>query len=263
MKSLGGKMKIRQIVNLVVFLAMVVVNGLANGLPLNGITTKEISDSFPLLFTPAGYVFSIWGVIYLLLLGFVIYQALPSQRDNPRLERTGYWFAASSILNSAWIFLWHYGLIPLTLLVMLGLLGSLIVIYLRLRIGQEKVTGWEKYLVNLPFSVYLGWISVATIANFSVFLYDLGWNGGGIAPEVWTMAVVAVAAVLGAIMIRTRREVAYPLVLVWAFVGISVKQADALPVVAAALIGAASLLVWLAISRWSRQPSERNQIDYA
>ena len=130
-------MKTRQILNLIALLGTVIVNGLANALPFNGITTGEISDSFPVLFTPAGYVFSIWGVIYLLLFGFAVYQALPSQRDNPRLERIGYWFVLSSLFNAVWIFLWHYGYFLLTLLAMLGLLVSLIVIYQRLQIARK------------------------------------------------------------------------------------------------------------------------------
>ena len=149
-------MKIRQVLNVITFLGVVIVTGLANALPLNGISTGEISDSFPVLFTPAGYVFSIWGLIYLLLLGFVIYQALPSQRDNPRLALVGYWFVLSNLLNAAWIFLWHYGYFQLTLFVMLGLLVSLIVIYHRLQIGLTKVRFPQNLFVNLPFSVYLG-----------------------------------------------------------------------------------------------------------
>ncbi len=240
-------MNARQILNLLTLIGMIVVNGLANVLPINNITTGEISDSFPVLFTPAGYVFSIWGLIYLLLIAFGIYQALPAQRHNPRLERVGYWFIAANLLNSAWIFLWHYGLFPLTLLVMLGLLASLIVIYLRLDIGRSQVTRREQILVDLPFSVYLGWISVATVANFSITLYDLGWNGGGIAPEIWTVLVLLVALSLGAAMIWQRRDIAYALVLIWAFIGINIKQA-ATPLVAwTALVAAIVLLVIMVV----------------
>ena len=245
-------MKTRQILIWVALIATLVVNGLANSLPLNGRTTGEISDSFPVLFTPAGYVFSIWGLIYLLLIGFAIFQTLPSQRDNPRLQRIGNWFVASAFFNSAWIFLWHYELFPLTLLAMLALLGSLLVIYLRLDIGSSRVTPVESVLVNLPFSIYLGWISVATIANFSVVLYDLGWNGWGIRPEIWTVILLFVATALGAAMIRLRHEVAYPLVLVWAFLGIAVRQADTPPVAAASILASGILLVLL-MSRFLRR----------
>lgn len=238
-------MKPRQILNLVALFATLIVNWLANALPLNNRTTGEISDQFPVLFTPAGYVFSIWGLIYLLLLGFAVYQALPSQRDNPRLERTAYWFVLSNIFNSVWIFLWHYEQFLLTLAAMLGLLVSLIVIYQRLEIGLKQVDRLEKYLVNLPFSIYLGWISVATIANFSTTLYDLGWNGFGIAPEIWTVIMLLVATGLGFIMLLRRRDFAYALVLAWAFIGITARQNDTPLVAVTAAVTALILLIAL------------------
>ena len=246
-------MNTRQLLNVITLLGVVIINGLANALPFNGITTGEISDSFPVLFTPAGYVFSIWGLIYLLLLGFAIYQALPSQRNNPRLERIGYWFVISNLFNAAWIFLWHYGYFPLTLLAMLGLLGSLIVIYQRLQIGLTRVRFPQNLFENLPFSVYLGWISVATVANFSIALYDLGWNGFGIAPQVWTVIVLAVAAGIGAAMLLLRRDFAFAFVLIWAFAGITVKQIETPVVAIAASIAAIILLIVLLFQFIRRQ----------
>jgi hypothetical protein len=135
---------------------------------------------FPVYFVPAGYVFSIWGVIYLLLIAFVVYQALPSQRENPLLRRIGYWFALTCAANSLWIFAWHWLIFPLTLVLMLILLCALINIYLITRRERENISRAETWLVQLPFSIYLGWISVATIANMTDFLYDAGWNGAGI-----------------------------------------------------------------------------------
>jgi translocator protein len=248
-------MKLSQFLVIFTYLGMVLVNSLANILPINGITTGEISDSFPVLFTPAGYVFSIWGLIYLLLLGFTIYQSLPAQRDNPRLERIRGWFIASNILNGAWIFLWHYGLFPLTMLVMLGLLASLIVIYQSMEIGRRKSTTRERVFELLPFSVYLGWISVATIANFSITLYDLGWNGGGISPGFWTVIVLLVATGLGSAMIWLRRDVAYALVLVWAFTGILVKQSDYPLVAATAGVTALVLVALLFVNIFRAKPA--------
>jgi hypothetical protein len=241
-------MNIRQIFAILTYVGMVFVNTLANVLPINGVTTGEISDSFPVLFTPAGYVFSIWGVIYILLLGFTVYQALPAQRDNPRLERVRGWYILSNILNGAWIFFWHYGLFPITVLVMLGLLVSLIVIYLRLETGKRKATRQERIFESLPFSVYLGWISVATIANFSVAFYDLGWNGGGISPVAWTVLVLLVAAGLGTAMILLRRDFAYALVLIWAFAGIVVNQAEIRLVAFSAGLTALILAILLAVN---------------
>jgi translocator protein len=239
-------MSLKRILNFVSVLVTLAVNGLATALPLNGQNTGDISDRFPVLFTPAGYVFSIWGVIYLGLLAFGIYQLLPSQKDNPRLEKLGYWFILSNVFNSAWIFAWHYNLFPLSLVIMLGLLFSLVVIYLRLQIGISPVSTREMWLVNIPFGVYLGWISVATIANFSVVLYNAGWDGSGFA-AAWTVLVLAVGTALGIAMIFLRNEVAFPAVLVWAFAGIWQKQATANTFVAmaaalAALIVLAALL---------------------
>lgn len=243
-------MKAIRLLNVLALVITLVINGLANALPLNGRMTGEISDSFPVLFTPAGYVFAIWGLIYLLLSAFAVYQALPAQRDNPRLGRIGGWFIAASLFNSAWIFLWHYELFPLTMVAMLGLLVSLLVIYLRLEIGRSPASRAERLLVDLPFSVYLGWISVATIANAAVTLYDLGWNGGALGPLPWTVLVILVAAGLGAAMIFLRREVAYPLVLVWAFVGIAVRQSGTPAVAITAALAAAAMLGLLLARRW-------------
>ena len=238
-------MSLKRILNFVSVLVTITVNGLANALPLNGQNTGEISNRFPVLFTPAGYVFSIWGVIYLGLLAFGIYQLLPSQKNNLRLEKLGYWFVLSNVFNSAWIFAWHFNLFPLSLVIMLGLLVSLVVIYLRLQIGISPVSTREMWLVNIPFSIYLGWISVATIANFSVVLYNAGWDGSGFA-AAWTILVLAVGVALGIAMIFLRNEVAFPAVLVWAFAGIWQKQSSANTTVAMAA-AIAALIVLAAI----------------
>jgi translocator protein len=216
----------RQIVNVITLVIMIVVNALANILPINGLTTAEISDSFPVFFVPAGYVFSIWGLIYVVLIAFVIYQALPAQRENPRMRRIGYLFALSSIANTAWIFLWHYQQFPLTLVAMITLLLSLIAIYLRLDVGRLEVSGGQKWLVNVPFSIYLGWITVATIANVTMVLYNAQWNGFGIAPESWAVIMLIIGTVVASLVIITRCDVAYTAVIVWAFIGIVVKQSD-------------------------------------
>ncbi len=215
---------IRQVVNVVAMVATIVMNGLAVGLPLNGQTTGEISDQFQVYFVPAGYVFSIWSVIYLGLILFAIYQALPSQRENPRLMRVGYLFALSSLANILWLVLFHYEQFVLTLVVMLILLGSLIAIYLRLEIGRSGVTTGEKWFVQVPFSIYLGWVSVATIANFTQTLDYLNWSGWGLSDELWAVIMLWIATFIGMAMYVTRRDVAYVLVLIWAFIGIMVKH---------------------------------------
>lgn len=215
----------RQISVVVSVLVTLVVNILANALPLNGQNTGEISDRFNVYFVPAGYVFSIWGLIYIGLIAYTIFQALPAQRDNPRLRATGWWIALGGIANSAWIFLWHYNQFPLTLVAMLVLLATLIVTYLRLGIGRTKVTSGEKWAVHLPFSIYLGWITVATVANVTSLLDYLKWDGFGLAPELWMGIVLAAVLVIAVMMNFTRRDVAYAAVILWALAGISVKHA--------------------------------------
>jgi len=223
------KSVIRPILNLLGVVAVLIVNGLANALPLNNLSTGEISDRFDVFFVPAGYVFSIWGVIYIALIAFGIYQVLPSQRQNPRLAKIGYWFLLSCLANIAWLFCWHYELFALSLVMMLILLASLIIIYLRLDIGIKKVSTKEKWLVNIPFSLYLGWITVATIANVTSVLDYYGWNEWGLSEQMWTLIMLFAVALIGALMSLTRGDVVYCLVLIWAVVGIAVKHSFVRP----------------------------------
>lgn len=239
-------------VNLATVIVALVVNGLANALPLNGQSTGALSDKFKVFFVPAGYVFAIWGVIYIALIAFTIYQLLPGQRDNPRLARIGWLFAFSNLANAAWLFTWHYELLPLSVVVMLSLLLSLIAIYVRLDIGRARVTTIEKWCVDIPFSIYLGWISVATIANITDLLYAWKWDGFGIAPELWAAVMLVVASALALVMTWTRRDLAYLLVIIWSFVGIAIKQ-SAVPIVAnTAWTMTAFVVLLISLSVWSR-----------
>lgn len=225
------KDQLRQMAVIVTIITTLVVNVLANALPLNGLNTGQISDRFNVYFVPAGYVFSIWGLIYLGLIAFAIFQALPSQRENPRLRATGWWISLGGLANSVWIFFWHYEQFPLTLIVMLVLLGTLIVTYLRLGVGRTTVSAAETWFARLPFSIYLGWITVATVANVTSLLDYLKWNGFGIAPEIWMGIVLAAVLGIAALMNFTRRDIAYTAVILWALAGISVKH-SAVPSVA-------------------------------
>jgi hypothetical protein len=216
---------LRQITVILTILATLIVNILANALPLNGLNTGQISDRFKVYFVPAGYVFAIWGVIYLGLIAYAIFQALPSQRSNPRMRSTGWWVALSGVANSVWIFLWHYQQFPLTLVAMLLLLATLIITYQRLGIGITTVSSGEKWAVRLLFSIYLGWITVATVANVTSLLDYLKWDGFGLAPEIWMSIVLAAVLLIAVLMNFTRRDVAYTLVILWALAGISVKHA--------------------------------------
>ncbi|UCG26144.1 MAG: tryptophan-rich sensory protein, partial [Chloroflexota bacterium] len=204
---------VRQILVVVSVAATIIVNGLASALPINGQTTGEISDSFDVFFVPAGYVFSIWGLIYLGLIAYGVYQVLPAQAHNSDLRAIGYIFALSSLANIGWILLWHYEVFPATVLVMLALLVCLIAIYLRLDIGRKQVSNGMRWLVHLPFSIYLGWITVATIANVTALLSYWDWSGWGVSPEAWTVIMLAIATAVGGLVSFTRGDIAYALVL--------------------------------------------------
>ncbi len=238
---------LRQFAVIVVTLATIAVNGLATGLPLNGQSTGEISDRFPSLFTPAGYVFSIWGVIYLGLLAYMVYQALPAQRTNPRLRTIGWLYVISGVANSVWIFLWHYNQFALSLVVMLVLLASLMLIYQRLSPWRRTASRAERWTVHIPFSIYLGWITVATVANAATVLLDFGWDGGFWPPLAWAMLMISIATLIGLFFAMIKQDVAYVAVLVWAFLGIAVKQSATPPVLYAAVIGAIVLAVAAAV----------------
>jgi hypothetical protein len=215
----------RQISVIITIVATLVVNGLANALPINGQNTGEISDRFHVYFVPAGYVFSIWGLIYVGLIAYAIYQALPAQRMNPRLRSTGWWISLGGLANIAWIFLWHYNHFTMTLVAMLILLGTLIITYLNLGIGRSKTSATETWMARVPFSIYLGWITVATVANITDVLDFIKWNRFGIEPEIWMSIVLLAVLVISALMNFIRRDIAYTLVILWALAGISIKQA--------------------------------------
>lgn len=246
---------LRQSSVIVTVLATIIVNTLANALPINGLNTGEISDRFEVYFVPAGYVFSIWGLIYLGLIAFTIFQALPSQRQNPRLRATGWWVTLGGLANIAWIFLWHYEIFPLTIVAMVILLITLIITYLRLGIGRTQVPPAEQWAVRLPFSIYLGWITVATVANATALLDYLQWDGFGIAPEIWMTIILAVVLVLVTLMNFIRRDVAYALVILWALAGIGLKHAAVPAVALPTWITFGLVVVSLLVARVTRRPA--------
>lgn len=221
-----NKQLVARIVIVLAVISTIVVNGLANALPLNNLTTGEISDRFDVYFVPAGYVFSIWGLIYLGLIAFAIFQALPAQADNLKLQRVRLPFLISCLANIGWLFLWHYERFSGTIVAMAVLLFSLATIYIRLGIGRSTASRAEKWMVRVPFSIYLGWVSVATIANATSLLNYLGWGGWGLDPQVWAVIMIAVTVILGSIIAVDRHDGAFVLVLSWALVGIAVEQID-------------------------------------
>ena len=228
---------VHYIITILATIQMVAVNALANILPINGQQTGEISDRFEIYFVPAGYVFSIWGLIYLGLLAYTIYQALTAQIENSTLKKISLYYWISSVANSVWIVLWHYEVFSITIIAMLVILLALIIVYTTLKSDPQFSSGLKMWLVTIPFSIYLGWISVATIANASQLLYYLGWDGWGISGQTWAVLMILVASALGIGMALRFNAAAYNLVLVWAFIGIAVKQAGSPVVSTTAYIG--------------------------
>lgn len=223
-KKLETPVKIAVVVT---YLIMIVVNALANILPINGIDTGTVSDSYPNLFAPTGLMFSIWGVIYLLLAGYTLYQFGLVQGDKSKtkpelLRKVGIIFSVTSVANAAWIFSWHYRMIGLSVLLMLVLLLSLI--YINETIKKETLDQKEKLFIRLPFSIYFGWITVATIANITVLLVYIGWNGFGIPESVWTILIIVIGLAIGAVTMIRNHDIAYGLVIIWAYTGILIKH---------------------------------------
>lgn len=219
------KNKIKILV-VITFILMIVMNVLANALPINGMDTGVISDSYPNLFAPAGITFSIWGIIYLLLGLFTFYQLGTTNKTKNQntklLNKVGIIFSISSVINTFWIFAWHYQIIPLSMLLMIALLICLIKIVDTIK--AEHLNSREKFFIKLPFSIYFGWITVATIANATILLVSLNWNKFGIPEEIWTVIIIIIGALIGILTILKNKDYFYGLVIIWAYLGIIIRH---------------------------------------
>jgi len=246
------------VLNMIGYILIIVVNGLANALPLNGITTGDISDLYPNYFTPAGFTFGIWGVIYLFLGLFILRQTAHYFRyGSPpiEVEKIGYLFLFSCLMNIAWIISWHYLYITLSFVIMLLLLASLIIIYLRLRGGQLAGRRAASYLdfwtMHTPFRLYLGWITAATLVNLTVLIIHRGFDAMTTSGVIWAAAMVFIAMILGLLVLIVKRDLIYASVLLWTFFGIVYKRINApelgLPVVIMA--GVAIIMVLYGVIR--------------
>ncbi len=240
--------KILPYLNFIVLLATLGVNYAANALPLNNQTTGEISDRFKVLFKPAGYAFSIWGLIYLGLLLFGIYQLLPQQRKSDLIDKLGLFFILSCFANMSWILDWHYELFTFSVIVILILLFSLIKIYLNLGIGVAEVSVKEKWLIHQPFSLYLGWISVATMANITIYMDWLNLNGFGFSPVLWFVLMSLIGLALSFYIALTRKDYIFNLVILWAYIAIAVQNAGVAVVSTISLITSGVALLPVIIS---------------
>ncbi len=249
--------------NISTYIITLIVNSLANTTIFGGRTTADVSFANPTLITPATYTFAIWGVIYVLLGIFIVYQALPSQKDKPFHEQISFLFILTSIFNVGWILLWQYNFLVLSVVLILAFTASLIAIYLRLNIGRSKVSLTEKLAVHVPFSVYLGWLTIATIADVSVTLLNLGWNGFGVSAQTWAIVVLVLALIVTLAVIVTRRDIAYSLVIVWALVGIAVGQSSYALTMLVVEVAVAVIIVALVLTvgfhqLWSRRGVAKN-----
>jgi hypothetical protein len=210
----------RLLLNIAAFILVIVINYLANALPLNGLTTGDIANRITVLFQPAGYVFSIWSLIYLLL-GIWIFRQIPKPRRNlPIYVNISSLFVLSCFLNSTWVVLWHYGFFATSAVIMVSLLLTLIALYKKMRASSPGILDFA------AFSIYLGWISVAAISNISYVLVEIGWGGFGLSDAALAVIMLVVATLLASWFRIANDDWIFPLVFVWAFIGIGVKNME-------------------------------------
>jgi hypothetical protein len=231
-------MKIKKLLLLSSLGFMLVMNVLAELLPFNNISTAAVSDSFKVFFVPAGYVFAIWGVIYLTQIWFSYSLIRNSRQHEQLLNRLLPWVVAGNIANGLWLVAWHYLQIYLTLPLMLVLLVSLCAQFLLIYSSQKRERAY-----TIPTGIYLGWITVATVANVTDVLYSLDWGGFGISGQVWAAVLILVAATLGVVMLIRHKQIPYAAVIAWAVIGIAVKFSDEMLIVAATGVAVVALII--------------------
>ena len=237
------------IITWLLFVGVIAVNALANILPINGYNTGQISAFYPNAFVPAGFTFSIWGVIYLLLLsysiGFTYYKL--KQEQYPKafafIERINIYFLLTCVFNMSWIVAWHFLQIELSVLIMLLFLITLIQLFLKTIIMAPDLTLTQRFILQTPFIVYLGWISVATIANITALLVAYKWTALSIAPVYWSAAMILIAIILAVLMLIKFKAVPFALVVAWALWGIYNAQGSVAPILANLTAGGIGVLI--------------------
>lgn len=244
-----------QIATFLTILATLTVNILSNFFPPGGLSIGEIANTLlkGVQITPANYAFAIWGLIYLGLIAYGIYQLRPTQRGSPTIRRVNSLLIIACIAQIAWVSLFTQRLFWLSVVAMSGILLPLIGAYLHLGISRERVSREQKWLVYMPFSIYLGWISVATIVNVASALYISGWNGWGMSAEGWTVIMLIVGAVVAGIVAIQRADIAFTLVFIWAYVAIAIRQLDDRSIWITAVVAAIFLAVLLVFGKVGRK----------
>ena len=236
----NNNQRFKQFLVIIATIGVIIINYFAGVGYINGVTPEVISDKYPTFVTPSGYAFAIWSLIYLGLIAFSIFQALPSQTDNPRFRSIRTVYIANCAANCFWLYLWHYDSILSSLAVMFFLLTTLVLINVNLRNTQSMAETW---LARIPFSLYFGWVTVATILNFSIALVFLGVNTTEANSIILSSILIVAATVLG-ILIRFKLALfAYPLAIAWALTAIAVKQSGKTAIVVCAAFGVIALLV--------------------
>lgn len=228
--------------NIIAFIAVIVINVLSTTIPIDGRSTAAVSKMYPTLLTPAGFAFSIWSLIYVLLGCFAVYQATRSGESKESVQHIGIFFIVSCLFNIMWLFLWQYLYVELCILVIVLYLLSLIVIYRRTRVSHPSLS--EMWFVKLPFSLNFGWVSIATIVNVAVALRKNEWGGWGLSDTTWAVIILIIVTVLAILVSFPYKDSIYPLVFVWAYVAIAVEQKDNNVVHFTAFILAGVLLVY-------------------
>ncbi len=215
-----------KIVNVFALLIVLVVNYLANALPINGIQTGAISDKYYNEFAPAGITFAIWGVIYSLLIAVMVWQFIGiNHLKTIAAKSIGWLFVLNCVFNTLWLFAWHHESFVLTLVLMLGILWTLVEIN---KIEANKLSRHtpSRGLLQSAFGVYLGWICIATIANFTTFFVSINFNKFGLSDTFWTGGVIGIGAITAALLVVRFKNIYIGLAVLWALIGIVIRQSQ-------------------------------------
>lgn len=245
------------IVNLLSVLLVIVINYVSQTRYFNDITIGEISRQYNTLFTPAGYAFSIWGIIFLSLFAYVIFQirrVFFSKKDSDFVTKTGYWFFIANFLNSLWVLAFSYDYTGLSVVLMIGILFSLIQIILKTNMERWDAPISIIAFVWWPICLYSGWISVATIANIATYLVKINWSGFGISSETWTIALIIAAIGINISILIKRNMREFVLVGIWALVAIYIRNKDIYQSIAiTALAGSIFLFLLITIHAYKNR----------